>query len=185
MTDTPSTPHDVVRPLLRVRQVREFETDGPIDSDLLDAIADAGRWSGSASNSQPWRFIVIRDADILRGIAASGLPSTRSLETAPAAIAIAMRVEEGRAVSHAFDEGRAAERLLVAATLVGLGAGLSWVGSAGRPAVARLLGVPDGWVVKSVIALGHPTRAASHPKSRPGEARLPRHETVFAERWPG
>ena len=82
-----SQPGDVVRPLLRVRQVREF-TDAAVDDTSLDALADAGRWSGSARNGQPWRFIVITDPATLREMAQVGMPQTRSLATAPAAICL-------------------------------------------------------------------------------------------------
>ena len=77
-----STARDVVRPLLQTRQVREY-TSEPVDDDAIDAIADVARWSGSSTNSQPWRFVVIRDPETLRAIHDVGLPSTRSLATAP------------------------------------------------------------------------------------------------------
>ncbi|MBA2263095.1 MAG: nitroreductase family protein [Chloroflexi bacterium] len=173
-----------VRPLLRVRQVREF-TDAPVDPAALDAVADAARWSGSSRNSQPWRFIVIREPATLRALAEAGLPQTRSLATARAAIAIALPTEPGRRVVHGYDEGRAAERMLIAASLLDLAAGIAWIRSEVRPAVAGLLGLPQDRFVRTVVAIGHPTDAARKPKSAPGEARLPREETVFSERWPG
>jgi nitroreductase len=177
-------PTDVVRPLLRARQVREFSAD-PLDPAQLDALADAARWSGSSKNSQPWRFIVVRDAAAIRAIHEAGLPQTRSLATAPAAIAITMPAEEGRGISLGFDEGRAAERILVAASLLGLGAGIAWVRGDAREAVARVLGLPEDRFVRTIVAVGHPSEAARKPKSARGEARLPRAETVFEDRWPG
>jgi nitroreductase len=95
----------LIRPLIRTRQIREF-TDEPVSEADLAALADVARWSGSSSNSQPWRFIVIQDGATLRGIADAGMPQTRSLRTATAAIAIALPEEQGAAISHAFDEGR-------------------------------------------------------------------------------
>jgi nitroreductase len=176
---------DLVRPLLRVRQVREFREEA-VDEAALDALADAGRWSGSSRNSQPWRFIVIRDRAVLGAMAEMGLPQTRSLATAPAAIAIVMPRDEGPgATSQAYDEGRAAERILVAATLLGLGAGIAWVRSEIRPAMAERLALPADRYVRTIVAIGHPTDAARRPKAAPGEARLPRRETVFHERWQG
>lgn len=175
---------EAVRPLLRVRQVREF-TDAPVDPAALDAVADAARWSGSSRNTQPWRFIVIREPATLRALAEAGLPQTRSLTTARAAIAIALPTEPGRRVVHGYDEGRAAERMLIAASLLDLAAGIAWIRSEVRPAVAGLLGLPQDRFVRTVVAIGHPTDAARKPKSAPGEARLAREETVFSERWPG
>jgi nitroreductase len=176
-------PADLVRPLLRTRQVREF-TPEPVDPAALDAIADAARWSGSSQNSQPWRFIVVRDPEVLRAVHAAGQPHTRSLASAAAAIAIAMPTEEGRAISLGYDEGRAAERMLVAATLLGLGAGIAWVRGDGRDAVRRTLGLPEDRFVRTIVAIGHPTASARRPKAARGEARRPRAEMVFEDRWP-
>jgi nitroreductase len=177
-------PHEAIRPLLRVRQVREF-TDQPVSPDVLAAIADAARWSGSSQNKQPWRFILIREPSTLRAIAEAGLPHTRSLVTAAAAIAIVLPQEPGSGVSHGYDEGRAAERILIAASLLDLGAGIAWINSEARPDVAALLGLPEDRFVRTIAAIGHPTAAALEPKKPRGEARLPREETVFNERWPG
>lgn len=176
-------PADVVRPILRARQVREF-TSEPLEPAQLDALADAARWSGSSKNSQPWRFIVIRDPETLRAIHEAGLPQTRSLATAPAAIAITMPAEEGRGISLGYDEGRAAERILVAASMLDIGAGIAWVRGEARATVAEVLGLPDDRFVRTIVALGHPSAAARRPKSARGEARLPRAETVVEDRWP-
>ncbi|MFN2484650.1 MAG: hypothetical protein ABR509_06910 [Candidatus Limnocylindria bacterium] len=43
MTATGGTLRDVVRPLLRVRQIREF-TDEPVSSEKIYAIVDVARW---------------------------------------------------------------------------------------------------------------------------------------------
>ena len=180
MTD----PADAIRPLLRVRQVREF-TEEPVDPAKLDAIADAARWSGSSQNKQPWRFITIREPATLRALAEAGLPQTRGLATAPAAIVIVMPETEGKAVSFAYDEGRATERILIAATMLELGAGISWILATIRPAVAALLGLPEDRFVRTIVSIGHPSDAARRPKSPRGAARLPREETVLSERWPG
>jgi nitroreductase len=178
-----SSPADTVRPLLRVRQTRQF-TDAPVDPAALDAVVDAARWSGSSRNGQPWRFIVVRDRAALAAVAEAGLPQTRALASAPAAIAIAMPVQEGGGISLAYDEGRAAERILVAAGLLGLGAGISWVRSEARETVGAILGLPEDRFVRTVVAIGHPSDEGRRPKAAPGEARLPRDETVFGDRWP-
>ena len=172
-----------VAPLLRTRQIREF-TEEPVDEADLTSLTDVARWSGSSTNSQPWRFIVIRDVATLRAIAEIGLPMSRSLKTAMAAIAIAMPVEPQRAITHAYDDGRAAERILIGATMLGLGAAITWVLGDARERVNELLHLPDQRRVRTIVAIGHPTEAARKPKSTGGKARLPRDEVVFTERWP-
>lgn len=178
-----STALDRVRPLVRVRQFREFTSDAVAPADL-DAIVDAGRWSGSSSNEQPWRFVVIRGAATLRQLAEAGQPQTRPLTTATAAVAIVLPDERERAISRAFDEGRAAERMLDAASLLGLGAGICWILPDVRPAVAAILALPPDRFVRTFVAIGHPTEQALKPKAAAGQARLPRSEMVFEERWP-
>lgn len=177
------TPADRLRPLRRARQVREFEPR-PVEPDILEALTDVARWTGSSRNTQPWRFIVITDPSTLRAINQAGLPQTRGLATAPAAVAIVLPSDPARAVHDAYDDGRVAERLLVAAAILDIGAGISWIRPDVRDAVAPLLGLPPDWMVRTIVQVGHPTAAALAPKSAPGEARLPRDETVFAERWP-
>jgi nitroreductase len=174
---------DRLRPLRRARQVREF-TEAPVAREDLAALADVARWSGSSRNTQPWRFIVITDVDVIRRIAEIGLPQTRALRTAMAAIAIVLPIDDKREVGLAYDDGRAAERILIGAGMLDLGAGIAWVRSDVRAAVSELLELPEDRYVRTIVALGHPTDAARQPKSPPGTARLPREETVFEERWP-
>jgi nitroreductase len=183
MSDAPRRlPRELVRPLVRVRQIREYTPEPPTDAELA-AIADAARWTGSAGNEQPWRFIIIRDREVLARLTDAGLPQTRTLRTAPAAIATALPRDD-REVSRAYDEGRAVERILIAANLVGLGAGIAWITRDVAPVASELLRLPADWYVRTVVAIGHPTEAALRPKSEPGKGRLPRDQVVFEERWP-
>ena len=183
MSEAGRSAAETVRPLIRVRQVREF-TDEPVTADELAAIADAGRWSGSSMNTQPWRLVTVRDAATIARLADASGPNTRPLRTAAAAVAAVMSEDPGMAVSHAYDEGRLSERMLIAATFLGLGGGIAWVMPDYRPAVGAILGIPEGRHVHTILAVGHPTEGALAPKSEPGRARLPRGEVVFEERWP-
>lgn len=119
MTDAAS-PHEVVRPLRRARQVREF-TDQPLTDGELEAITDVARWTGSSR---------------------------------------------------------------IAAGMLELAAGIAWVRLDVLPAAREILGLPPDRMVRTLMALGHPTPAARKPKSPRGQARLPRHEVVFSEALP-
>ncbi len=171
------------RSLRRVRQIREFAAEGLTDAEV-DAIVDAARWSGSSRNVQPWRFIVLRELETLRRLAEIGAPQTIPLATAVAAIALVVPADPADAIWVAYDEGRATERILIAASELGLGAGITWIRRDIEPRVAELLGLPDDRIVRTIVAIGHPSEAARRPKSAPGTARLPRTEVVFPERWP-
>ena len=180
---TGPNPRDRVRSLLRVRQVREF-TDQPLTADELEAITEVARWSGSSRNSQPWRFIVIQAPAILREIAERGMPQTRSLRTARAAVAIVLPADPRHEIVDAYDDGRAAERILIAASFLDLGGGIAWVRSDVREPIGELLGLPADRMVRTLVALGHPSEAGRRPKSPPGQARQPREALIFEERWP-
>lgn len=182
MTDPPS-PRETLRPLRRARQVREFTDEPPTDEELR-AITDVARWTGSSRNTQPWRFLVIRDPATLGRLEAVGLPQTRSLKTATAVIAIVLPDDEQRRISHAYDDGRVAERILIAAGMLDLAAGIAWVRPDVMPAVREIIGLPEDAMVRTLMAIGHPSAEARQPKSAPGEARLPRDEVVFEGRLP-
>jgi nitroreductase len=160
---------EVLRALRRTRQVRSF-TDEPVDEAALQAILEVARWTGSSQNRQPWTFVVLRDPSI-RARVAELSPSARHVGIAPVAVAIVMPGEN--AAWETFDEGRAVERMLIAAGALGLAAGVGWAGSKSRAAVGELLGVPEPGYVRSFVSIGHPTEAALAPKSPPGTARKP------------
>jgi nitroreductase len=164
----------VLAALRRTRQVRQF-TDERIADDDLRAILEVARWSGSSTNRQPWTFIVVKDRDDLARLAQLS-PNARHVAGAAAVIAIAMSGDN--AEWDAYDEGRAAERILVAANALGLGAGIGWAFASVRPQVAQLLGLEPPAFVRTMISLGHPTEAARQPKSAPGAARRPFTEVV-------
>lgn len=178
-----TTPLETVRPLIRVRQMRDF-TNKRVTKAELDAITEVARWSGSTRNEQPCRFIALRDAETIAQIGELGLPQTRGLRSATAAVAIVVPDEPEREVSRSFDEGRGAERMLIAANLLGLGGGISRLRPDVREPIGQLLKLPAKRSVRSIVAFGHPTADALQPKSKPGTARLPREELIFEERWP-
>jgi nitroreductase len=172
-----------VKPLIRVRQARAF-TGRKVTRAELEAITEVARWSGSSRNEQPCRFIALRNQGLIRHIADLGLPQTRGLRTATAAVAIVEPDEPERGISRAFDDGRAAERMLIAAHMLGLGGGISRVRSDVREGINEALRLPSNRSVRTIVALGHPTEDALAPKSAPGKARLPREEVVYEEGWP-
>jgi nitroreductase len=170
----PSIEMSVLRALRRTRQVRQF-TDEPVTETDLTAILEVARWTGSSTNRQPWTFIIIRDrAD--RERLAELAPYARHVAKSAVAIAIAMPGEHPE--WDAYDEGRVSERILVAASALGLGAGIGWAEDSERPAVAAYLGLTDPQFVRTVISLGHPSDRARQPRSAPGTARRPLIELV-------
>ena len=47
------------------RSIRNY-TDKNIPASVINQILEAGRWAPSGLNNQPWRFLVIKNKDILK-----------------------------------------------------------------------------------------------------------------------
>jgi nitroreductase len=164
----------VLRALRSTRQIRRF-TDQPVDEAALWSILEVARWTGSSENTQPWSFLVVRDGEARRRIGGS-TRYARHVGTAPIAIAIVMPGKDPE--TEAYDEGRVAERILIAAGALGLGAGIGWVEGEEHELVDGLLGVTPPALVRTIVAIGHPTEAALKPRSGPGTGRKPLAEFV-------
>jgi nitroreductase len=164
----------VLRTLRRTRQIREF-TDEAVDDTALNAILEVARWTGSGANRQPWTFVVVRDPAERQRIAEFA-PHAAHVARAPVAIAIVMN---GVAPQwDDYDEGRVAERILIAATALGLGGGIGLVNGHERAEVGELLDVRPPSYLRTMVSLGHPTEAALRRHTGPGTGRRPLAELV-------
>jgi nitroreductase len=172
MTDTAA---DTLKAIRHVRQTRGY-TDEPVDPAALEEILEVARWTGSSTNSQPWRFIVVDDKNVLRQLAEIRLPW---IETAPVTIAIVL--DGNKKISEAYDEGRVSERIMIAAKLLGLGAAVAWYGDASQRAQAKaILGIPEDATARSLVTIGHPDRSQATTSNTGG--RKPLEELVSRNR---
>jgi nitroreductase len=104
------------------RSIRKYKK-GPIPQEKIDKILEAGRWAPSASNSQPWEFIILTDPRVRKGVA-SVLTWEKFLAQASLGIAI---VVDPKASTHPIEDGACATySMLLSAHSLGLGdAGLT------------------------------------------------------------
>lgn len=58
----------VLEIVMERRSVRRYLSD-PVPSDAVERVLEAARWAPSAHNTQPWRFVVLREQDAKRGLA--------------------------------------------------------------------------------------------------------------------
>ena len=140
--------------LRRSRNTRFFSTE-PVSEEALQGILEIARRTGSAGNLQPWQLIVVDDPAVIGQLAATGPNLEPWLGGAPLLIVLAM--DDAAPGNAAFDEGRLAERIFAAARAYGLEAGLGWfLPGESREAALRILGIPDGYVARTAIAIGAP-----------------------------
>jgi nitroreductase len=60
------------------RSVRSYKPV-PIPKDIIEAIIDAGNEAPSALNSQPWRFVVVQDAEVRNKLLRAALPHAKNI----------------------------------------------------------------------------------------------------------
>ncbi len=168
--------------ILTLRAVRHF-TDRPLATETLTRILEAGRWAGSAKNVQPWHFIVVRNRETLDRLAGCG----RYAGHLRGAAAVIIIVTEAQGWA-AFDAGRAAQNMMLAAWAEGVGSCLASLHDA---ACARaVLGLPPDRQAQTAISLGYPDpTAAATIEGQPREkilaslGRRPLADLVYWEGW--
>ena len=160
---------DVITVLKSLRAVRRF-TDEPLPPEAVRDILDVIRWSGNASNRQQFEVLWIEDRETLQELArCEGHAGHLAGAGAGAVIVTWMERDE----LNAFDEGRIAERIMLAAHAHGLGSSIGWLVGQGREQAKRLLGVSAERTVRTAVSIGHPA-----PGSLRGGRRRPLDEVV-------
>src|SRR5712692_9592863 len=151
---TTTEAQEFVSLLKSLRAVRQF-TDKPLPGEAVRDIQGVIRWSGSASNRQEFQVLWVEDRAILRRL--SELKGyAKHLAGAAAGAVIVSGITPSSAattrmnsdVLNAFDEGRIAERIMLAAHAHGIGSSIGWFVGDGRARAAKVLEVPAGRTVR-------------------------------------
>lgn len=159
---------EVVRTVLAVRDYQEKE----LPEDVVRRVIEAGHLTASASNRQPWHFVLVRSRDGLRKLG-SLVRTGPYIVRASAAVIVGYEKANPLAVS---DASRAIQSMVVAAW--GDGVGSNWTGWVGMDSVRKEFGLPDSYDVLAVVPLGYPKRKVIGKKNR-----KPFDEVVSAERF--
>ncbi|MBE9501340.1 MAG: nitroreductase family protein [Dehalococcoidia bacterium] len=147
---------DVLQAIKERRSIRKYEPKA-VPEEKLTQILESGRWAPSASNSQPWRFIVVRDEKVKNELARVAVYGS-FMAQAPVAIAV---VIDPQASNHPVEDGAAAtQNMLLAAHALGLGT--CWIGSYGSGYEERakeVLGIPRDKRLLALTSLGYPAES--------------------------
>jgi len=82
-----------------------------------------------------------------------------------------------------YDEGRLAERIMLAASAHGLGSCIGWFEGANGATAKQILGVPPQRLVRTAISLGYPDEEAHRARPKRPQARKPLADLVHWERY--
>ena len=176
-----NNPKEFIALLRGLRAVRQFRS-GEVPREVVDAILDVVRWSGSASNRQHWEFVVIREKETLQALAkCEGY--AHHLAGAALGIVIVMAGNPALVDQETYDEGRLSERIMLAAEAYGIGSSIGWFKGQGRTDAKALLGIPQERLVRTVISLGYPDEEARRAHTKVADARKPLTELMHWERY--
>lgn len=159
---------DAIRTMVAVRHYDER----PVPDTIVRRILEAGRLSASASNSQPWHFIVVENRETLRRLGSLAKTGPYIAE-APLAIVVAI---PHKAIA-ASDASRAIQNMLLTAWSEGVGS--NWVGFWGLDGVKDVLGIPEELDVLAILPLGYPAT----PVGKGVKKRKPLAEIASRERF--
>ncbi len=134
----------------------------PISDEMLQNVLESGRWAPSWLNSQPWKFIVVKDESIK--IQTSKLvPTVYNLTVKDAPLFIAVCVNPKLDPNHFIEAGAAAtQNMALAAHSIGLAS--CWIGvfslsderNSAERKLKALLRIPKGWRLISLLPIGYP-----------------------------
>ncbi len=188
------------------RAVRRFAPD-PVPSEAVSRVLAAATRAPSGGNSQPWSFLVLRDAEVRRQVGAlyrdaweaGGIdrftsdPDPAKARVYKSAKYLAERMGEAPVLVLACIEsgGRgpsfttgasiypAVQNLMLAARALGLGTVITTIHRGREGEIKKLLSIPDDVTTAALIPMGYPAEGASFGPVR----RRPVSEVTYLDRW--
>jgi nitroreductase len=166
------------------RSIRQYTSD-PVPDDLIEQVLEAGRWAPSASNRQPWHFIVIREPEIRAAVAEhAAYYFIRWAHVEEAPVIIALCGDRKHRVYQQFlheDIGLAGGQMMLAAAALGLGT--CWIGGLDREALSAILKLPEHIELVGMLTLGFPAEDPDPPGRKPLEQIV--HYGTYGNQEPG
>jgi nitroreductase len=145
------------------RSIRHY-TRQDVPEELVQTLLKAAMFAPSASNGQPWHFVVIRDRAILDAVP-NVHPNAAMIAEAPLAILVCGKVNPAIPCYWLVDCAAATQNLLLAAHASGLST--VWLGVAPREermkGILTLVPLPEGTQPFALIPIGYPAEKKNQP----------------------
>lgn len=150
--------------------VRDYDPDRPVDKETLERILEAGRLAPSASNRQPWTFILISSEEMLAKVR----PCYEKdwFQNAPHILIVVGHKDKSWVRSYDeynsidIDLTIAMDHMILAAEAEGVGT--CWIAAYDPKMLAEAIGLKENEVIGCLTPLGYPHAGyKSHrPKQR-------------------
>ncbi len=161
--------------LIELRQSDRKYTDKPVEKEKLMRCLEAARLAPSASNSQPWTFIVADRAEVVKKLAKAARGPLGSFNNfaKQAPVIVTIVLEKPKAVTEIgmkvkekewplMDIGITAEHFCLQAAEEGLGTCM--LGWFDEKKVQQILNIPQNKTVALLITLGYTPEGYKHRK---------------------
>ena len=132
------------------RSIRMFQ-EKPIPEKEIEMILEAGRWAPSASNKQPWEFILLEEKSLLDKISKMATYG-RFIRTAQIAIAIVGKMNTSPKW-YIIDTSLVSMNMMLMAWSLGIGT--CWIGALKREKVKELLGLSKNDYLLTILPFGY------------------------------
>jgi nitroreductase len=185
-------PQYPVDPLFPGRWSQRAMSGAHVAKETLLTLFEAAHWAPSSNNNQPWRFIyALRGDPAWNTFQALLVPKNKLwCAQAGALVIMASRTTFERngkpSKTHSFDTGSAWMSLALQASLLGLVA--HGMEGFDYGAAIDAVGLPDGYSVEAMCAIGYPGPAESLPEELRGmekpNGRKAVSEVAFENRFP-
>lgn len=146
------------------RSARIFEERG-VDRKTIRELLEKAILAPSASNRQPWRFVMVDDAELIRKIKAFAPGMGGNLPAVIVAFCLDNTLLKTGKDMAVYDVAMAAENLMLAAVEKGLGT--CAIKSFQPVLVSRQLNLPAEISPELLVILGYPVKAPVMPKRKP------------------
>lgn len=187
------------------RAHREF-TDVPVDDALVERVLDAATRAPSAENTQPWEFVVVRDAGLRDQIGALtrraweergrefsrprldtklfdevDRGATGGISAAPVLVVVAGDTQRCLKPVIPASIFPAVQNFLLAAQALGLGSALTTLTTGFADELRAVVGLPEHLLPVAVLPLGWPAKPKGPPQRLP--ARDKTHRDRYGTPW--
>ncbi len=157
-------PQELLSLMKSRRSIRRYQ-DRPVPDELVEQMLEAARWAPSATNRQPWRFIIIRDPQVRHQVAqyaASYFVRWAHVEEAP--LLIVLCGQAGWRWLHE-DVTLAGMQLMLQAHALGLGT--CWIGAVEHEPLIEILRIPKEIEIVGLLTVGFPAENPPPPARKP------------------
>lgn len=151
---------DILELLKTRRSIRKYK-DKPVEEEKIQKCLEAARWAPSASNKQPWEFLIVTD-EAIRSKLSELHPYAKFVAESPV-VFVPLTNPEVHQKYHMSDTALATMQYMIEAHSLGLGT--CWAGVIGtsiEQEMKELLGIPSHLNILGLIATGYaneePTR---------------------------